>query len=192
MLKLGLRFLLTTAVLVVGVVGCCGAIVWKTPPAPPCDIETLIVQEGLFPEGWQRLGEPRAEDAPSLLGVEKIGTAFSTPARGGAIQDVYRTFDTRAAVSGYEKLLSHFSVRSEETEWTLPEALDYHGSTADQFRLGCSTWLPTNVESCQFLGQYGVYLVRFHTLMSPDMMTYEDLEHILQDIDRRMAECLNA
>ena len=124
------------------------------------------------------------------LGVEKIGTTFSTPARGGAIQHVYRTFDMRAAASGYEDLLSHFSVRSEETEWTLPEALDYHGKMVDQFRLGCSTWLPSDVESCQFLGQYGVYLVRFHTDMSPDMMTYKDLGRILQDIDRRMAGCL--
>jgi hypothetical protein len=33
--------------------------------------------------------------------------------------------------------------------------------------------------------------VRFQTAMSPDMMTYENLERILQDIDQRMARCLD-
>jgi hypothetical protein len=92
---------------------------------------------------------------------------------------------------GYDDFMSFFSVREGETEWTLPADTSYSGQVADQFRLGCSTDIASSVESCQFVGQYDVYLVRLHTHMSVDMMTYEDLERILGEIDRRMANCLD-
>ena len=191
MLRVGIQLFLVTAVFLVGTSGCCGVLICRPPPAAPCEIETLLVDESIFPEGWKEQGPPRSKEATASLGVEKIGTGFSTRTRGVAIQDVYRAYDTRAAVTGYKDLMSFFSVREDETEWVLPIELTYRSQVADQFRLGCSTHRPSGVQRCQFIGQYGVYLVKFHTYMSSDLMTYEHLEHILQDIDQRMAECLD-
>jgi len=40
------------------------------------------------------------------------------------------------------------------------------------------------------IGQYDEYFVIFNTYMSPDFMTYEDLERVLRAIDERMAHYL--
>jgi len=186
-----LRFLLVAVVLSVGTAGCSGVFICRPPSAAPCDIETLLVQETAFPEGWEESGPPRSEEATARFGIEKIGTGFSTPKYGVAIQDVYRAQDAGAAASGYQDFMSFFLLREGETEWFLPSELTYGTPSADQFRLGCSTQRTSGVERCQFIAQYGVYLLRFHTYMSPEMMTYDDLKHILQDIERRMVECLD-
>ena len=190
MLKTTLLFLVAVA-LSVGISGCRGIFICKSPSSAPCDIKTLLVQEMVFPKGWEELGPPRAEEAAVRFGIEKIGTGFSTPKHGVAIQDVYRAQDAGAAASGYQDFMSFFSLREEETDWSLPVELTYSNPSADQSRLGCSTQRSSGVERCQFIAQYGVYLLRFHTYMSPEMMTYDDLEHILQDIEGRMTECLN-
>jgi hypothetical protein len=186
----GLRSFLVTMILLGTMTSCCGVFICEPPPVGPCDIETLLVNEALLPKGWKEQGPPRSVEATVRFGVEKLGTSFSTPTRGVAIQDVYRATDARAAVVGYKDFMSFFSLREEETEWVLPVGLVYRSPVADQSRLGCSTNRSSGVERCQFIGQYDVYLVKFHTYMSSDMMTYQDLERILRDIDRRMAECL--
>jgi hypothetical protein len=182
---------LTIVVLLVGISGCCGVLLCASPPAALCEIETLLVDEAVFPEGWTQQGIPDSRGAPASFGVERIGIGFSTRIRGVAGQAVYRAFDIRAAVAGYRDFMSYFSVREGETEWSLPTEFTWRSQIADQFRLGCSTHRSSGVQRCQFIGQYDVYLVRFHTYMSSDLMTYEDLECILQDIDLRMAECLD-
>jgi hypothetical protein len=187
MLRAALLFLLVAVVLSAGVAGCC-VFTCRPLPAAPCEIETLLVQETVLPEGWEESGPPRSADAAARFGIEKIGTGFSTPRHGVAIQAVYRARNTGAAASGYQDFMSYFSLREEETEWFLPSELTYD-TTADRFRLGCSAERTSGVERCQLIAQYGVYLLRFHIYMSPEMMTYDDLEHILQDIERRMAEC---
>ena len=143
----------------------------------------------MFPQGWVQQGLPDSRGAPVSFGVERIGVDFSTPTRGVAVQHVYRGFDARAASRGFRDIMSDFSIREGETEWTVPQELVFHSQVADQFRLGCSTRIASGAQRCLFIGQYGVYLVKFHTYMSTDMMTYDDLEYILQDIDSRMTEC---
>ena len=181
--------LLVCVLLLTGTSSCCGVIFCVPPPDAPCDIETLLVDETAFPPGWVQLDLPDPRGAPASFGVERTGVGFSTPTRGVAGQHVYRGFDARAASRGFRDFMSDFSVREGETEWTVPRELMFSSQVADQFRLGCSTRVASGAQRCLFIGQYGVYLVRFHTYMSADIMTYDDLEHILQDIDSRMAEC---
>jgi hypothetical protein len=191
MQKSGLQFSLVAVILLGTMTGCCGVIICQPPPAAPCDIGTLVIDEVIFPEGWEQQGSPRTRAAPARFGIERLGTTFSTPTSGVAVYGVYRAIDLRTAAAGYKDFMSYFSLDEGETEWSLPVDLAYRSPVADQSRLGCSTNRTSDVERCQFIGQYGVYLVRFHTYVSPDMMTYKDLELILQDIDRRMTECLN-
>jgi len=40
---------------------------------------------------------------------------------------------------------------------------------------------------CNMIGQYEEYFVRFNSHISPDFMTYADLERVLKAIDERMA-----
>lgn len=176
--------------LLLGASGCCSVVTCVPPPDAPCSIETLLVDEAAFPKGWEQQGVPDSRGAPASFGVERIGIGFSTLTRGVAVQHVYRAFNTHTAVAGYHSFMSYFSVREEETEWILPTELVHSSQVADQYRLGCSTHRTSGIQLCQFVGQYGPYLVRFHTYMSSDMMTYKQFEHILQDIDRRMANCL--
>ena len=190
-LKAKIELLLPTVLVLLGTSACCGVLFCVPPPGAPCEIETLLVDESVFPRGWEQQGLPSSEQATISFGVEKRGTGFSTRTRGVAVQDVYRAFNARAAATGYRDFRSLFSVRKEETEWTLPAELTYRSQVADQYRLACSTHRPSGVERCQFVGQYRMYLVSFHTYMSTQMMTYDDFEHILQDIDQRMAKCLN-
>jgi hypothetical protein len=183
--------LLLVGMLLVGASGCCGVVRCVPPPCAPCDIEALLVDETVFPQGWTQQGLPDPRGAPVSFGVERIGIDFSTSTSGVAVQDVYRAYDARAASAGFHDFASEFSVREGETGWTMPRELTYRSQVVDQFRLGCSTHRTSGTQRCLFVGQYGVYLVRFHAYISSDMMTYEDMEHILQDIDRRMAECLD-
>ena len=72
---------LVGAILLGPMTGCCGVFVCEDPPAAPCDIETLVINEATFPEGWEQPGPPRARGAPARFGIEKLGTGFSTPTR---------------------------------------------------------------------------------------------------------------
>lgn len=183
-----MTFLLVAILIVSTTAVCCGVIFCHPPPAPPCDIESLLITESLFPTGWEEEMSP-FHDAPARFGVERIGKEFlsSGPV---AIQDIYRAADASTAAAGYEDFQSDFTVRDDQSDWIVPEGLSYNSSIADQFRVACAVRYPIPEEVCQFIGQYGVYVVRFHTHMSPELMTYQDLERILLDIDRRMAECL--
>jgi len=108
-----------------------------------------------------------------------------------AIQHIYRAADASTAAAGYEDFQSDFTVRDDQSDWIVPEGISYNSPVADQFRVACAVRYPSPEERCRFIGQYDVYVVKFHTHMSPELMTYQDLERILLDIDRRMAECLH-
>ena len=162
---------LISVLLLVGTSGCCVSIREREIPDAPCDIETLIVGDEVFPQGWEQQGLPDSGGAPVSFGVERIGVDFSTPNRGVATLQVYRALDAQAAFRGFDDFLSGFSPRAGETEWIEPSELAFQSQTADQFRLGCSIQLDSNTRMCLFIGQYGVYLVRFHTYMSEDLMT---------------------
>jgi len=189
----GAVLLLASVWLLSGTTGCnCGYLsIRLTPPAPgPCDISALLVDETVFPPGWEQQGPPSSKGAPVSFGVERRGVSFSTRSRGVAVQHVYRGTDARATSEAYSDFMSDFAVREGETEWVLPPGLTFESSLADQFRVGCSTDRGSGVQRCQFIAQYQAYLVRFHTYMSPDLMNFDDLERVLRDVDRRAGECM--
>jgi len=182
-------FLLVAVACLGGLVICCCVIICRPPAAGPCDIHTLMVTEAAFPDGWQAQGDASARVAPVRFGIERIGNCLGAPG-ALACHDVYRAASAGKARKGYPDFMLDFDYREEETGWSLPPELRYHSQIADQYRLECTAWRGGGYERCRFIAQYDVYLVEFHTYMSPEMMTYGDLEHVLQDIDRRMAACL--
>jgi hypothetical protein len=160
-----------------------------SPPAASCPIETLLVDKSVVPVEWEQQGPPG--DPPDRFGIERIDILFSTPTYGGGVQDIFRAWDKHEASRGYRDFVrASFSTRDNETEWKIPPEITYRSQVADQSRLGCSTHLPSGTQRCQFIAHYEVYIVRFDADMS-EVMTYADFECVLQDIDRRMAECLD-
>ncbi len=168
----------------------CAIHIGPTPPPSPCPIANLLVDETLFPEEFFQTEPPSKDAAPIRFGINKIGVGFTTMNKGGAIQQVYEGGSLQDTQKEYQEEISLlFSPRKGWTDWYIPSAFNYQSTVADQFRFGCYTHVASGVESCQAVGQYGVFLIRFHTDMSP-VMTYRNLEHILQVIDRKAAKCL--
>lgn len=165
----------------------CGINTMSEPP--PCLMEDLMIEGELFPEGWYGSGIPSERSAPVLWGVERLGVSFGSQENGTAVQDVHRGRTIDETRTEYFNLVSFwFDSNEDATLWYTPLEFNYDSDIADQFSFGCRTHAPSGVETCQAVGQYGVYLTRFHTFMSP-IMTYNDPEHILQTIDDKMAQC---
>ena len=162
----------------------------STLPPPHCPIEDLLLDESVFPEDFfQTL--PSKDGAPIRFGIDKIGVGFgSTTQPGGVGQDVYLGRSTKEAQREFIDWAKwEFSPREGWTEWYTPESFNYQSSTADQYRFACYKHIASGVETCQAIGQYGPYLIRFHTNLST-ILTYQDLERMLQAIDEKAARCL--
>lgn len=158
---------------------------------PPCPIENLMIDESLFSGGWSQMGPPDKSGAPIRWGVDKLGVGFITQENGVANQVVHQGRNPEHTEKGYFDLVdSWFDSREDETAWYVPPEFNYEGPIANHYRFGCRTHVPSGVQSCLMVGQYGVYLTQFYTDMSP-IMTYRDLERILRTIDNKMAQCLS-
>lgn len=171
----------------VGIVLGCGGFRNVTPPPAPCPLDVVLIDESIVPEAWylNMSGEPAAR-----FGVE-FEAVFFNSSYGGGIYAVYREWSTRKAKDSYDDFVkSYFSSNDELPEWTAPSELTYQSLVADQVQFGCSTEVGTDREYCQFAAQYDVYIVWFYSVMS-EVMTYADFEAVLQEIDRRMTECLS-
>jgi hypothetical protein len=161
------------------------------PLTPPlCPTENLMIDKSLFPDGWSQAGPPTLRGAPVRWGVDRLGVSFIAQENGVANQFVHVGENLNHAEEGYFDLVtSWFDTPEDATDWYIPSKFNYNSPIVTHYRFGCRTYRPSGVESCQLVAQYGVYLVRFHTFMS-SIMTYDDLERILQAIDDKMAKCL--
>ncbi len=155
-----------------------------------CPIKSLMLDKSSFPDGWSQDGPPTLRGAPVRWGTDRLGVSFGTQENGVANQFVHIGENINHAEKGYFKLTATWFDRTEDaTDWYVPYEFNYKSKVANQFRFGCRTYEPGGVESCQFVSQYEIYIIRFYTFMSP-LMTYDDLKHILQTIDNKTARCL--
>jgi hypothetical protein len=179
-------------ILVLGLyTGCSYTLIsFSSPPEPPCPIEGLLLEEHLFRgEEWEETGLRSSRGAPSSLGIERIGTTFSTPTQGGAIHHIYRFWDSREAGQGYEELTNTwFSPVEGYTEWATPSDLANLSMNADQFLLACHIRIKNNVERCQYTAQYESYVVEFRADMLA--LDYDDFIELVNEIDQRTTSCL--
>lgn len=171
--------------------GCCPPVRPRVPERS-FTLDELLVDESAFPSGWQQQGLPDRKGAPVRLGIERIGVGFMGGIEGVALHQIYQFEGVGETTEAYQELSKFwFSEREGWTSWSSPTELSYQSSVADRFRLGCYTHRENGIKYCQAVGQYDEYIVRFHTYMSPGLMTYTDLEHVLQVIDERMAHYLS-
>jgi hypothetical protein len=86
----------------------CG-ISFSGPPEGPCPIDTLLIDKTSLPETiFYETGSRSAEDAPSKVGIEKIGTSFASFDKGGVEQYIYRFISNSDAKQEYEDVAKYY------------------------------------------------------------------------------------
>lgn len=176
--------------LLLGLSGCCVCLQASPPPIAPCSIESLLLNASIFPGNeWEEIGPPNSRSAPSEIGVERIGTSFSTPTNGVANHHVYRLFDDQKAKDEFEHSVTVWFLQGTgESEWLTPAGMDLSQIRADRYQIRCSTFLRNGAEKCRYIAQYGPYLVEFSTDML--IVSYDDLGSLVKSIDKKMTSCM--
>ncbi|HUW94652.1 MAG TPA: hypothetical protein VMW58_02605 [Anaerolineae bacterium] len=157
-------------------------------------MEDLLLDESVFLEGWTA-EDPHDPDcgvpAEQLaLGFFIDGCPYSLRAR----HDAYRFYGgARCAEMGYRlKTPIWFARRDGWDPWSVPPELPYESPVADEFRFNCYVHRESGAQTCQSVGRYEEYVVRFLVHMDsepedPQCMSFTDLEQILIAIDQGMA-----
>lgn len=153
-------------------------------PTPPFPIEDLLLDESVFPAGWRAYAP---HEPPSCFGLP-IAVTYSSGSGGGiALHEVHISRNREEAAERYQEAVRFwFTDDDRHTPWSTPAELEYRRTVEGELRVGCHTEQESGVQLCQAVAQYGRYVVRFHTYMSP-YMTFTDLERILAAIEERMA-----
>jgi hypothetical protein len=145
-----------------------------------------------MPEGWGITSTGDAPENNRQHSGASIWFAARTPDLRVAAHHVDRYKSERQAAKEFERMLPAWfngSSIASLTPWEPPAELSYISPVAEQFHFACHlSAIKQPAQICQALGQYGNYLVDFHTHMSADHMTFEDLETILVAIDQLMAD----
>ena len=176
--------------------GVCYILTCSKPPKGPCPIESLLLVAEDLPNGnWGETGSRSIKGAPSRLGVERIGTSFINPEEGGVNHEVYRFASLTDAIEGYEELAgSWFYPNDNRSIWIIPAQLENLSINASQYRLGCSTYLPTGEEECQWIALYGsiTLFLNYGIFQNADVQNsrYENIAMIISKIDQKMTGCL--
>jgi hypothetical protein len=163
------------------------------PPPTPVELKSLLVELSSFPPNWEVYFSARADP---YVAVDNIYVAFRPTDESDLAQHwVYLYPDEPSARQDWWSDSRGYSA-DRVTPWETPAELPYQSPVADQFRFFCADFDvgPFGVSGvytlCWAVARYGRYLSEFSTFLSPEHMTWADIERILQDIDRRMAERL--
>ena len=189
--------LITSIALIIILSGCIPV------PEGPCQIDTLLISEAALPKDvLEETGSRSVDSAPASVGIEKIGTSFSSVNQGGLVQDVYRFWDAEGAKDEFEDVAQYYFIpREHETEWTTPTDLASLLLQADRYKIACTT-IPVranryeigntatkarDIEICQFVAHYDVYVIYMH--VNRIALDHNDLLFLIQDIDHRFSSC---
>ena len=173
--------------------GCGGWYVkFSTPvihPAP-CPIQELLLDVSVLPgNNWQETGSRSEGSAPVRMGIEKIGTSFSGPT-DSVLQGVYRFEGESQARSAYRELVeSWFTTSEHDTKWATPDTLANLVVNADRYRVGCNELQSGGLEHCQYVAQYGPYVIRL--LLGTSALSYDDFIGLVNEVDQQATNCIN-
>lgn len=165
---------------------------WEGAPDRDVSLERLLLDVSSFPVGWKY--DPSGPDAPA-------GSPFNDNRPNGAlevffyghnsnaVQEVDRFACTRGAYREYSEGKARYPQPSVPADgWSAANELPYQSPVADQFYLTCGYERANTM--CRALWQYQEYYVLFSLRLQPDLMSYADLERILQAVDDRLAQYL--
>ncbi|HIE55424.1 MAG TPA: hypothetical protein EYP90_09635 [Chromatiaceae bacterium] len=166
-----------------------------TSSRPKIDPAKLLINLADMPADWYIVSQGDLPDNYRQQGGADIEFNVNNPqVLYVAAHRVYEYKNERQAAREFEKQLPHrFNSNSiaSRTPWRPPQELPYISTVAEQFYFACHEGSINRISTiCQAMGQYENYLVIFHTHVTPEYMTYADIESILLIIDARMAEYL--
>ena len=148
---------------------------------------------GRSPVWFPGMGRP-AQSREDFNYERTADISLSNPSYAGGGQNVFQFRSERQAARIFERQLRrefNSSSVASETPWQIPPELPYTSKVADQFHFACHI---SNInglsEICKMMGQYDKYLVILSMHMTPDYMTYADLEKVLEAVDKKMADAL--
>jgi hypothetical protein len=187
--------LLTSLVLSLTLVSCCPATSYTT-AVPRLTPEQLLVDISAFPVGWYVDIPPHVTDNEIGQLDDRWVTFSRRPLGPSATQEVYCYRREKEAAAEYTLQMHEQFFNAERlTPWESPVQLPYVSRVAGQFRLACANFrdYPSGQFTlCVAMAQYNECLSIFGTQVSPEYMTFENLENVLVAIDGQAEAALQA
>lgn len=172
-----------TAVLFILLSGCLVKSSQSSPEAP-CSIETLLISDTFLPKDiFYETGSRSSYDPPAKIGVEKIGTSFSSESMGGLIHDIYRFNTENEAQNEVEQIITYEF--ENDAQWFSPPITPQ--ISADEYKFSC-TQLSAQGVRCRLVAQYRVYVSDLNVDLIA--INYSDLESIIEHLDNRLVSCI--
>jgi hypothetical protein len=154
-----------------------------------CPIDDLLITVSDLPGNqWEEVGSRSYRDAPVRLGIERIGTGFSTTIYGNAEENVYRFEDEIDANSGFLDLYDMWSgLTLKGTSWFPLDLPSNVKINANDIRLTCSIEGDNKVKTCWYLARYDKTVVEFIATMI--IVDDNDFFGVIQTIDSKTLKC---
>ena len=150
--------------------------------------ESLLMDESMFPEGWENGWISPTADSHGAF--EHPSIDIYGP-RGVAIHEIYRYECVNDAHREYKRQLDVlFPGTPLYDQWRPQEDLHTALVFADEAYVACANRgrpLEEKITNCRMLARYHEYVVRFSTQVIPPYLTFEDLAGILKSLDHQFA-----
>jgi hypothetical protein len=156
------------------------------------DITDLFLPLEAFPENWQEVGEIKAMGPNSSIGLGDPDDAYiAYKIRQGpnnvAYYYVYWNEYTGLAEVWFDKTQRTAFNNNRVTiviPWSTPDALSYRSAHADQFHVACATIeMVGRGVVCKVIARYEEFGVQFHSNISSEIMSLEEFNTIVCQID---------
>ena len=108
-----------------------------------------------------------------------------------AAQTIYRLPSRKTAESVYDtELLYLFRDESivRDSPWQIPDQLSYVSPYTNRQHMACTTY--SSLYICQYLAQYEEFVTVFSSYIDERVMTLEQFNGVVQQIDQRFAQLL--
>jgi hypothetical protein len=161
---------------------------------PDIALDSLLIDLSAMPPDWYIASTNNRAFEEDFNYERTADISLTNPTYLGGGHAVFQFRSERQAARIFERQLRrefNSSSVASETPWQIPPELPYTSEVADQFHFACHI---SNInglsEICKMMGQYDNYLVILSIHMTPDYMTYADLEKVLEAVDKKMADAL--
>ena len=155
-------------------------------------IETLLITADTLPAGWYVLDGPSPPPSAPFGGIrsKERTEVFFDSTTAGAFEYIQRFGSREEAFPEYldEKALVFREVKV-DGPYEVPAELPYRSSIAEQYYFACvrPSYYPYPYLRCDYVAQYGPYVVTFQIDWRPNLMNATGLEKILRTVDAKMA-----
>ena len=150
----------------------------------------LLIGEDALPIYWQVDGTPVS---PLGEGDEDDSYVVFIAANSDAMaaQTIYRLPSRKTAESVYDAELPYL-FRDEsivrDSAWQIPDQLSYVSPYTNRQHMACTTY--SSLYICQYLAQYEEFVTVFSSYIDERVMTLEQFNGVVQQIDQRFAQLL--